>query len=653
MAYPVFLYIQIAKIHIPMRRKFTFLPVWVLLAFTIPARAQNTAIQFDGTDNFVTVNHDVVPSDAFTVEFWVYVPSLNLDGHPHEFLSQGLVGEGTAFYIGYDGSTGVLQGGDAWPNINNVVMPTAQWVHMAMTFDPDAVTATFYMNGIQVGPPVGYLQSSSDNQFNIGAQTDGSGKITGKMDEVRVWSSVRTAQQIKADMYGAIAVTSDLVAEYKMDEGSLNFVGATTTTGLDGTLNGTIDGSTWVTSPVQFGNNGLTFDGVNDNKVSLPNSTGIYDLTAGTAEFWVNPASLTGTTTILGNRGPGGVRYSFDVTSTSIGLTNGAVTNTVNVSLPLGIWTHIAFASDGANTIVYVNGILINTIPGSFGGTISTQPVNIGVAQDLSGPDIQQFAGSIDEVRIWNVQRSQGQINTFMNNSLTGAEANLVGLFSFNQGIAGGDNTGLITAIDNTANNNHGTITHFDLTGTNSNFVLDNSLTGIPLPILLTKFTAIRQANDALLQWQTGVEENSSQFIIQRSTDGSHYTTIGTVTAAGNSNRPLDYAFTDLSPAAGKDYYRLKETDLDAHFTYSPVKVLLFPSTGRLVWYVTGNNTVEVNLQQGNNERYTLTDLDGHTLREGQLSGGKTEVSGYPAGLYFVKVMTANGQIMNTKILIP
>jgi hypothetical protein len=390
--------------------------------------------------------------------------------------------------------------------------------------------------------------------------------------------------------------------------------------------------------------------------VSIPNGSGLYDLTNGTAELWVYPTSLAATSTVLSNRGAGGIRYSFDLSATQIVMDNGngSASFPVSYTLPLNTWSHLAFVASAGQTIVYVNGITAGTIPADFSGSIANQPVTIGAAQNtVSGAAIQQFAGSIDEVRVWNTPRSQGNITTFMNNTLSGSESGLVGLFSFNQGVAGGNNMGLITAVDNTMNNNHGTLTNFSLSGTGSNFILDNGLTAVPLPIILTRFTAARRGNQALLQWQTGVEENTSNFIIERSADGAQFTTIGTIAAAGNSNKPLNYAFTDLAPGKNTNYYRLKQTDLDGHFTYSPIKVLVFPVTGKLVWYVAGNRTAQVNLQQGSNERYTLTDLNGHTLRRGQLSGGKTDISGYPAGLYIVKVITATGQVMNTKVLLP
>ena len=83
---------------------------------------------------------------------------------------------------------------------------------------------------------------------------------------------------------------------------------------------------------------------------------------------------------------------------------------------------------------------------------------------------------------------------------------------------------------------------------------------------------------------------------------------------------------------------RLKAADENGQFTYSTVRVVNFPATNGLIWYGTGPHSAEVMLQQGNNELYNVTDATGRLLRSGQLIGGKTEVSGLPAGIYFVKV---------------
>ncbi len=640
-----------------MRRRFTLLLLWALTSISLSAFAQNTALKFNGTSNLVSTgaNFEVggSPTGNFTVEFWAFVPVLATDG-PHEFMSQGDVGSSFGFYIGYDGAnSGHLQAGDGWVDVG-VAMPAAQWVHLALAFDNGVDTAAFYVNGVEVGSNnTGYGILTGSANFRMGVQTNGSGLLNGSMDQVKIWQTLRTAGQIKGDMYGSTDVSNpNLEAYYSMDEGSGTVVGnSSIASGLSGTL---VGGSTsaWVPSPVQSGDNGLTFDGSAFSQVSIPNP-GIYDLSSGTVEFWVNPSSLPGTSTVFGNRGAGGTRYSFEISSGSIGMTIGSASNTIPFSFVTGTWHHLAFVNDGTQSTVFVDGVNTGTIPGGFGGTtITLQPITLGVAKS-SGADANPLNGTLDEVRVWSTQRTQTQIMNFMNNTMTGTESGLAGLFSFNQGIAGGDNTGLLTTLDNTSNNNHGTLSNFALTGTASNFAV-HTLTPVTLPVTLVGFSAMRQNNQTLLRWQTDIEQNSFDFNIERSSDGLTYGAIGTEPAAGNSNQLIKYAFIDASPLTGTNYYRLKQQDLDGKFTYSSVQLVTFATIrGRLIWYSIGRQAVEVALQEGNDERYTLTDLEGRILRQGQLSNGKTNIAGYPAGVYIVNVMTSAGQMMNTRIVLP
>jgi hypothetical protein len=78
-------------------------------------------------------------------------------------------------------------------------------------------------------------------------------------------------------------------------------------------------------------------------------------------------------------------------------------------------------------------------------------------------------------------------------------------------------------------------VNRFALSGTASNFNL-HPLTAAPLPLTLIRFTAGRNDDASVLQWATASEQNTLDFIVERSPDGQHYTSIGTVGAAGNSS---------------------------------------------------------------------------------------------------------------------
>lgn len=89
------------------------------------------------------------------------------------------------------------------------------------------------------------------------------------------------------------------------------------------------------------------------------------------------------------------------------------------------------------------------------------------------------------------------------------------------------------------------------------------------LPIYLVEFSASGNNASNLLQWKTATEVNSSHFIIQRSSNGTDFENIGSITAAGTSNTLRSYSFTDFVPKSFINYYRLLMVDKDNSKEYS------------------------------------------------------------------------------------
>ena len=91
-----------------------------------------------------------------------------------------------------------------------------------------------------------------------------------------------------------------------------------------------------------------------------------------------------------------------------------------------GRWTHVAVVFNGTQRLHYINGELAATFAETGPLTASTNDMRIG--SDVSW----QFtpAGAIDEVRLWNVARTQVQIRSNMDNEITAAQAGLVGVWA-------------------------------------------------------------------------------------------------------------------------------------------------------------------------------------------------------------------------------
>jgi hypothetical protein len=107
----------------------------------------------------------------------------------------------------------------------------------------------------------------------------------------------------------------------------------------------------------------------------------------------------------------------------------------------------------------------------------------------------------------------------------------------------------------------------------------------IALPIKLLSFEGYNCKDAVCLEWSTASEENFDKFLIEHSTDGQNFDSIGYVVGANNSKTRLDYKFTDALPILGKNYYRLKSVDLDRTFEYSNVILIEFTGEKNVVVY--------------------------------------------------------------------
>lgn len=102
------------------------------------------------------------------------------------------------------------------------------------------------------------------------------------------------------------------------------------------------------------------------------------------------------------------------------------------------------------------------------------------------------------------------------------------------------------------------------------------------LPVTLTRFTARAEANAARLDWATASETNSDFFAIERSSNGTDFTQVGQVAAAGRSVSNLTYSFIDenVATAMSVAYYRLRQVDVDGTSAFSQVRQVAFANQG-------------------------------------------------------------------------
>ncbi|WMI70221.1 LamG-like jellyroll fold domain-containing protein [Mangrovimonas sp. YM274] len=138
-------------------------------------------------------------------------------------------------------------------------------------------------------------------------------------------------------------------------------------------------------------------------------------------------------------------------------------------TVPLDIWVHVAFVKNGTTGYLYINGDEMGFASVTALNTPSWGD-DVKIGERVAGGSIL-FQGNIDEVRIWDIARTEAEIQSTMNTGVCEDAAGLQAYFKLDEGIAEGDNTGVTTAVD-AANGNNGTLMGFDLSpGTVSNYV--------------------------------------------------------------------------------------------------------------------------------------------------------------------------------------
>ncbi len=207
-------------------------------------------------------------------------------------------------------------------------------------------------------------------------------------------------------------------------------------------------------------NYAVLFDGV-DDFIQVANNPSLNISTNFTIEFWLKTdkpsqnwgrilekgmwdeysVSLYGTSAKVA----GSLVVPIPGSTAKMAVTHGPSTSTLNSNK----WYHVALTYDGAAAKLYVFGKLeYNKALASVTPRSLTEALIIGAARS-AGTTSYPFRGALDELRLWNVARTQQQITASMNVKLLGNEAGLVAYYPFDEGA--GQFIG-----DKTAHSNHG-----------------------------------------------------------------------------------------------------------------------------------------------------------------------------------------------------
>lgn len=164
------------------------------------------------------------------------------------------------------------------------------------------------------------------------------------------------------------------------------------------------------------------------------------------------------------------------------------------------------------------------------------------------------------------------------------------------------------------------------------------------VPVRFTSITAQYKTGKVSVHWSTARELNNSHFIVEYSADGRNFIGAGRV-AATNASLGSRYQFGHTGFIAGKNYYRIKQVDIDGNSSYSPVVAIIISGTGQIKIYPNPAYSTLIidagNLQPGKHTIRIVNTMGQAVFTKSFVTvNNKTnvEVGKWPAGIYWVEL---------------
>ncbi|SLM27868.1 exported hypothetical protein [Desulfamplus magnetovallimortis] len=272
--------------------------------------APGNALDFDGTDDYVEVANnaslDISVTNQLTIEAWVKID--NLDAHRF-IISKDW---GTSYALSYEQDQRfwfyLLESGDdvAAGDARVITEPISdilgEWHHIAGTYE--GTSQNIYLDGELVATGVGRntgLTASSGNLFlGYSGSSGAPHPFDGSMDEVKIWNTARSADQIRQSMYRELEGNeAGLVAYYNFNSSSGTALEDKSSNSNEGILTNMDPSANWVASDcfnkapteIQLSSQSLAENLASGTEVAVITATNeesgdtlTYSLTAGTGD---------------------------------------------------------------------------------------------------------------------------------------------------------------------------------------------------------------------------------------------------------------------------------------------------------------------------------------------------------------------------------
>jgi hypothetical protein len=312
------------------------------------------------------------------------------------------------------------------------------WAHVALVYNNEGNVSAYY-NYEQLISAAEVGEYNGEGAYVFGASVDGSGHFAGKMHGARIWDKVLTPACLQTNSLTMLSgAESNLIAYYPMSEAKGDVL-ADKAHGA----NLEMRGGEWANPEGRA----AAFNGKDQYLKLSSGSSCVVDNTMDyTIETWFKADEAQQTATIISNGRGDGEDMGGSLNLFALNLEEGRLVfhnNGVRVacdgSYADNDWHHVAVAVNrtSGRAQIYVDGKLNTYFEAADLGGIAAAYIHLGARVWTPADNLQQekadnfFKGEIDEVRVWNLYKSETLVENGNSNRLDGAEKGLLAYYPF------------------------------------------------------------------------------------------------------------------------------------------------------------------------------------------------------------------------------
>lgn len=312
------------------------------------------------------------------------------------------------------------------------------WAHVALVYNNEGNVSAYY-NYEQLISAAEVGEYNGEGAYVFGASVDGSGHFAGKMHGARIWDKVMTPARLQTNSLTMLSgAESNLIAYYPMSEAK----GSVLADKAHG-ANLEMRGGEWANPEGRA----AAFNGKDQYlKLSSGSSCVVDSSMDYTIETWFKADEAQQTATIISNgRGDGEEMggsfnlFALNLEEGRLVFHNNGVRVACDGSFADNDWHHVAVAVNrtSGRGQIYVDGKLNTYFEAADLGGIAAAYIHLGARVWTPADNLQQeradnfFKGEIDEVRVWNLYKSETLVENGNSNRLDGTEKGLLAYYPF------------------------------------------------------------------------------------------------------------------------------------------------------------------------------------------------------------------------------